>query len=63
MDPEPDHVQVLAVQLHVVDCPSKSLPYANSSQRHRKAHVSCSSRVLTGLRNAGYTLTSLEEDR
>lgn len=59
--PDPDHVQVVAAQMHTVECLPGSLPYARFSQRHRDVHARRAKLLLSGLGNAGYTLTSVQE--
>lgn len=58
--PDPDHVHVLAAQMHTVECPPGSMPYARFSQRHRDVHARRARLLLAGLRDAGYALTSEE---
>lgn len=59
-DPDPDHVQVLAKQLHLENCLPGPVPYAQYSQDHRDGHTRRARRVLVGLGNAGYSLTTSE---
>lgn len=59
-DLDPDQVQVLAAQLHVVECLPGSMPYARYSIRHRQVHERRAGRILTGLSDAGYHLTTKE---
>jgi hypothetical protein len=61
MTPDPDHVQVLAAQLHTVECLPGSMPYARYSDRHRGVHERRARLVLSGLSDAGYTLTATKE--
>lgn len=61
MTPDPDHVQVLAVSMHAVDCLPGVMPYDRYSERHRKSHERKAHLFLNRLHNAGYTLTTAEE--
>lgn len=55
-----DAVQVLAVQLHRVECLPGSNPYARYSQEHRNVHARRAKLILFGLSEAGFHLTSKE---
>jgi 3-dehydroquinate dehydratase len=59
-DLDPDHVAVLAAKLHAVECHPGLLPFARCSMRHRSRDIRQARMVLTGLAEAGYTLTTKE---
>ncbi len=63
MSPDPDHVQVLAVSLHTVDCLPGSMPYARYSPAHHRQHERRASQLLAALLNAGYVLATTEGAR
>jgi hypothetical protein len=60
--PDPDHVQVLAKSLHTVQCLPGVMPYDRYSIRHRQQHEKYAHLLLNGLHNAGYALTTTEEN-
>jgi hypothetical protein len=59
--PDPDHVDVVARQMHAREC----VPVAAKLTRWSDAHIRRDRRwaeeFLAGLHEAGYTLTTLEE--
>lgn len=61
--PDPDHVSVLRSQLHTVECLPDAAPSTRWSSAHDRRDEKKAEKLLTGLRNAGYTLTTLKEDR
>jgi hypothetical protein len=60
--PEADHVEVIAAQLHAVQCRRMPVPYLRSSKRHRGGHVRLAKSLLNGLADAGYALVTVGGD-
>lgn len=58
---DPDHVQVLAAQLHAVFCLPGSAPRDRYSKTHLGADERNAAHLLAGLANAGYVLTTKAE--
>jgi hypothetical protein len=63
MNPDPDHVQVLAVSMHAVECLPGVMPYDRYSRRRRDQHERRAHLLLNRLDNAGYTLTATSNNQ
>lgn len=59
MTPDPDHLRVVELTTHNIEC-QPDVPYERYGRRHRKDHHDFAHQFLNGLHNAGYTLTSKE---
>lgn len=60
MTPDPDHVRVLELSLHIVQCAPGDMPYERYGVKHRKRHHDLAEQLLGRIQNAGYTLTTSE---
>lgn len=61
MTADPDHVQVVAKQLHTQFCLLGSKSDATYSREHWGTHQRGAERFLAGMANAGYTLATKAE--
>jgi hypothetical protein len=62
MTPDPDHVRVLELSFHIIDC-QPAMPYERYGEKHRKGHNRRAKEFLARIQNAGYTLTTNEGAR